>query len=240
MRAQSAIATLEELKAEAAKQEIQVGQPPATTWKANVRGVLVSALGESNHLINQFDGISYSLMAWTVATPDSAFSEAHRRGIAQACAVIDAAVYQLKLTAIDSDKPVDESAYDAELWGHVQQLIELEDWGKVAAQTAIFVESHVRTWAGDPKDRNGNSLVGKALYLKVFADDGAWRLGSQAGEWEGWRYLGMGFAQALGNVDRHRIQKRTDAKRYAIGVLGLGSLLLTQMRYQHEDLIPDD
>ena len=47
----------------------------------------------------------------------------------------------------------------------------------------------------------------------------------------------MGFAQALGNVDRHRIQSREDAQRYAIGVLGLGSLLLTQLRHEHGDLL---
>lgn len=47
----------------------------------------------------------------------------------------------------------------------------------------------------------------------------------------------MGFTQALGNVDRHNIQKRADAKRYAFGVLGVGSLILTQLRHQHgEDL----
>ena len=46
----------------------------------------------------------------------------------------------------------------------------------------------------------------------------------------------MGFAQAIGNVDRHRIQSRSDAKKYAIGVLGLGSLLLTQLRYEHPAL----
>lgn len=49
----------------------------------------------------------------------------------------------------------------------------------------------------------------------------------------------MGFAQALGNVDRHRIQKRDDARRYAIGVLGVGSLLLTQLRYEHSEVIED-
>jgi hypothetical protein len=49
----------------------------------------------------------------------------------------------------------------------------------------------------------------------------------------------MGFAQAMGNVDRHRIQQRQDARRYAIGVFGLGSLLLTQLRYEHSDLIED-
>jgi hypothetical protein len=106
-----------------------------------------------------------------------------------------------------------------------------------AEEVAIFVENHIRTWANSPKDRNGNELVGKNLYLKVFDDSSDYRLGAQAGEREGWRYLGMGFAQALSNVDRHRIQNRDDAKRYALGVLGLGSLLLTQMRFEHEAIL---
>ncbi|MEV0436937.1 TIGR02391 family protein [Nocardia sp. NPDC050413] len=201
--------------------------------------MLVASLGESDDLIRQFDHVRYTLSMWTDQTPASTFHAAHRRGVQNACGIIEAAIYQLRLAESASDEAVvDVHSFDAELWDHVRQLVELGDWGKVAAQTAIFVENHVRTWAGDPKDKNGNSLVGKALYLKVFADDGVWRLGGQSGEWEGWRYLGMGFAQALGNVDRHRIQKRPDARQYAIGVLGLGSLLLTQMRYQHPELVP--
>lgn len=38
---------------------------------------------------------------------------------------------------------------------------------------------------------------------------------------------------AAGNVGRQNIQERSDVKRYALGVLGLGSLLLTQLRYQY-------
>jgi len=49
----------------------------------------------------------------------------------------------------------------------------------------------------------------------------------------------MGLAQAIGNVARHRIEKRPDARAYALGVLGTGSLLLTQIRWEHEDLVID-
>jgi len=74
---------------------------------------------------------------------------------------------------------------------------------------------------------------------RVFSDESDWRLGSRASEREGWRAFATGFALALSNVDRHRIQRREDAQRYAIGVLGLGSLLLTQMRHEHGELIED-
>lgn len=81
--------------------------------------------------------------------------------------------------------------------------------------------------------------MGKNLMAKVFADDSDWWIGALPGEREGWRALAIGFIQALSNVDRHRIQKRDDARRYAMGVLGLGSLLLTQLRHAHGELIED-
>ena len=41
-------------------------------------------------------------------------------------------------------------------------------------------------------------------------------------------------------VEDERIQRRDDAKRYALGVLGLGSLLLTQMRHEHGEILQGD
>lgn len=207
-----------------------------TAWKGKVRGLLASSLGDQDHLIERFDKVSYSPGVWSTSTPDYYFEQARHGGIRTACGVIDAAVYQLELLSGD-DEPVHERSFDPELWAFVKGLVEAEDWAKVAPQTAIFVENHVRTWAGDPKDKNGESLVGKALFLAVLADDSDWRLGARTGEREGWRSLGMGFAQALSNVDRHRIQHREDARRYAVGVLALGSLLLTQLRWEHSELI---
>ena len=67
----------------------------------------------------------------------------------------------------------------------------------------------------------------------VLGERGEFRLGKTDGEKQGWHRLGMGFAMALRNVDTHRIQQRDDAKRYAMGVLGAGSLLLIQLRYEH-------
>lgn len=236
MRRDRAHEELTALKSEAEAGEVMAGGQEFTAWQAKVRAVLVASLGSQDNLIERYDDISYSLGFWSSGTPDSAFDRARQSGIRTACGVIDAAIYQLAMTS-DQEEEIDERSFDPELWNHVSGLIEDEDWAKVASQTAIFVENHVRTWAGDPKDKNGDSLVGKALYLDVFGDSSDWRLGVRAGEREGWRFLGIGFAQALSNVDRHKIQKRPDARRYAIGVLGLGSLLLTQMRHEHSDLM---
>lgn len=239
MRPEKAVEALSELKEEAATDHVIRGGEAFTSWQGKVRGVLVAALGKDDHLIDRFDKVRYALGIWTERTPESAFTDARRGGIRNACGVIDAAVYQLELLTTDDDEPTDVRAYDPDLWAHVRDLVEAEDWGKVASQTAIFVESHIRSWADDPTDKNGESLFGKALYATVLSDASDLGLGARAGEREGWRFLGMGFAQALGNVDRHRIQKRDDARRHAIGVLGLGSLLLTQLRHEHSEVIED-
>ncbi|MEH0110008.1 TIGR02391 family protein [Tersicoccus sp. MR15.9] len=238
MRADKAIGALEALKEEASTRQVMGGGEHWTSWKGKVRGVLVAALGKDDHLVDRFDKVRYSLGMWSTSTPDRYFEQARQSGIRNACGVIDAALYHLRLQVTD-DEPLDLRSFDPELWEHVRHLVEDGDWGKVASQTAIFVEHRIRTWTGEPSGKQGEALVGKGLMAHVFGDSSDWRLGSRAGEREGWRGLGMGFAQALGNVDRHRIQKRDDARRYAIGVLGLGSLLLTQLRHEHGDLIED-
>ena len=235
MRPAVAIEELAKLKAEAEGRGLFHRVGGIESWRPRVRMLFVRSLGEENNLVVKFDKIHYSPMVAYAGMPDSVYADARKGGVSRAVGLIDAALYELQL--MGGDEPVDEHAFDPELWAHVKTEVEDGEWGKVASQTAIFVENHIRTWAGEPKDRNGNNLVGKQLYLEVFADSSAYRLGKQTGEFEGWRFLGMGFAQALSNVDRHRIQKRDDAKRYALGVLGLGSLLLTQMRYEHDDIL---
>ncbi|WP_341728091.1 TIGR02391 family protein [Brooklawnia sp.] len=110
-------------------------------------------------------------------------------------------------------------------------------WGQVASAAAIYVEDKVRRWAGSPTGKDGNKLVGKDLFLKALDANGPLPLGSQANETDGWRMLGSGMIAALGNVDRHNIQTRDDLRRYAMGVVGLASLLLTQIRYQHPEAV---
>jgi hypothetical protein len=238
VRVEKAIESLEELKEQATAPQVMAGGEQLTAWKGKVRGLLVAALGPQDHLIDRFDAVRYHLGVWSTSTPDHYFDSARHGGIRDACGVIDAALFQLRLQ-IDEDESVDVRSYDPELWEHVKQLVADGDWAKVASQTAIFVENAIRTWTGDPQGSNGEPLVGKGLMARVFSDVSDWRLGRRTGEREGWRTIAIGFTQALSNVDRHRIQVRDDARRYAIGVLGVGSLLLTQLRHEHGDLIED-
>jgi hypothetical protein len=230
-----AIQNLRALKQEAEEQGLSLKPSKKfISWKNRTQSVLIRGLGADHHIAKAFADIRYTLSMWSDNTPDSVWDSAFMGGLDKAKGVLDAAIFELELGST-SDDAVDETAFDPDLWAHVQSHVQNEEWQKVASQAAIFVEDCVRQWCGDPKGRNGETLVGKGLFAAVLANDGQYRLGKEAGEWEGWRFLGMGFAQALSNVDRHNIQKRADAKRYAFGVLGLGSLVLTQLRHQHGD-----
>ncbi|MFJ5027714.1 TIGR02391 family protein [Streptomyces sp. NPDC088560] len=237
MQAQRAIEVLTSLKEEADRRGIEL-RPPGefSSWKGRVRSTLIRSLGKDHHLLADFEKVRYSLMMYTTDTPDSSFQRAFLGGLRKASGVIEAAIFELQ-EAGTSDDAVDETAFDPDLWAHVRMHVQNEEWQKVASQTAIFVEDRVRQWCGEPRGNNGQVLVGKGLFAAILANDAQYRLGKEPGEWEGWKALGMGFTQALSNVDRHNIQKRDDAKRYAFGVLGIGSLILTQLRYQHGEIL---
>jgi hypothetical protein len=231
MRTEKATEHLRALRERALEPAIQGDTSESATWKQNVRSIFVGALGSDHHLVKELDEIRYGLSMWSDGTPASAWVRAYRGGIAEAVSLIDAAIFELELSD-DTDLPLDDLSHDPELLLHVKNTIESNDWDKLAAQVAIFVEDKIRRWS-----ESADAAVGKGLYAGALADDAELRLGKTKSEWEGWRMLGMGLAQAVGNVDRHRLQNRADARRYAIGVLGVGSLLLSQLRYEHEEII---
>lgn len=124
---------------------------------------------------------------------------------------------------------------DPGLWNHIESAVSQENWPNVASLTAIYLEDRVRSWMSDPVTAGGDRLVGKDLFVAALGDDGQLVLGGQSSERQGWMMLGMGFAQAVGNVVRHSVHRTAD-RRYAMGVVGLASLLLTEMRLEHPEL----
>jgi hypothetical protein len=62
-------------------------------------------------------------------------------------------------------------------------------------------------------------------------------MGLTDGEKQGWQLFAQGIAQALRNVDAHRIQKRPDPS--AMRLAWSGPALLTQMRYEHGNRFHD-
>jgi hypothetical protein len=104
------------------------------------------------------------------------------------------------------------------------------DWEKVAREAAVFVEDRLRAWAGVPSWVKGSVDVFKAAL-----GPGKFVLGTQSSEEQGWQMLGSGFALPLRNPSGHHVQSRTDAMRYALGVLGTASLVLTEVRHRYGD-----
>ncbi|MEU9821756.1 TIGR02391 family protein [Pseudonocardia alni] len=241
MDSSRAVKELKDLREQAVNNSVVGGGADFTSWKARGKTVLLTALGKESHLVESWDDISYSLSIWTTSTPRSAWVDARRRGLEKAIGIIDAAIYEIELSAdlVSAPVEVDSELFDPELWAYVSALADAGDWGKVPSQVVIFVEDTLRVWAGYPVDTRGEQLFGANLFASVLGDSSELRLGSRSSEHEGWRSIATGLAKAVGNVDRHRIQQRSDAKKYAIGVLGMASLLLTQLRHEHGDLIAE-
>jgi hypothetical protein len=194
-------------------------------WHQRADLTLRRAFNDDHKLVQDLAQIRWSpTMAWgSTQLPRQAFMS----GNARAVALLKGAIYEIE----ELSEPVDfasSASIDPELWAEVGHLVEQEKWVQVASQTEIFVESKVRQWADRPPTE-----VGERLMTAVVGENGEFPLGRTQGEKQGWHRLGMGFAMALRNVDTHRIQQRDDVKRYAMGVLGTGNLLLTQLRYEH-------
>jgi hypothetical protein len=237
MKPERAIRELEALKAEADSPEVQRSTPEHKRWKASVVAVMTAALPPESATLAKFSNVRYSVGIWSGAPGEAERDARFFAGrVRDAVALIDAAIYELGLLAEDD---VDATAFDTELWLHVRHSVDEGRWEQVASAAATFVEDKVRRWSGNPQDDKGNKMFGQPLFAQAFADGGPLRLGSQANEVSGWRNLAIGFTAALGNVDRHNIQERADLRLYALGVLGLASLLLTQIRYEHPDAVAD-
>ncbi|MGN8245775.1 TIGR02391 family protein [Cellulomonas soli] len=196
--------------------------------------VLEQSLGVDASTTREFTDMRWGVGVWTGA-PGEAKRDAvyFRARLYDALGLVDAAIYQLELTTAPA--ALEGANYDPGLWDEVKHSVEEERWQQVASAAVIYLEDKVRRWAGTPLDPNGKKLVGHALLVRALSPDGPLVLGSQPNETEGWRNLGTGLTAAVSNVVRHGIDDRPDGRRYALGVLGLVSLLLTQIRYEHPD-----
>lgn len=237
-----AVAALQALRVEAKEVEFHFTPSDRTAWLRKCEGVFEGVFGFPNKYTEQIVKIKYSPSLWSDSKPQRVFVDAARTGVLRAAGIVEAAIHYLELTLPSADGPGarrsnDEGLqYDPGLWKHVESSVEKEEWSAVAMLVAQYVEHHVREWSGIDLDSNGQPVVGKNLAVQAFSHEGALSLGRVRAEIEGWRNLASGFMMALSNVDRHRIQDREDLKRYALGVLGTGSLILTQIQYQHPDI----
>lgn len=232
MQPDETIQRLRALRDEADSLPPSVSSAEFNSWQPRVRSILTRALGPTHHITERFVNIKWTPSMYTIGD-SQAFRSTFQNTVPRAQGILDAAIAEIDLLA--DDTPVaDESGIDAELWEHVAPEIQDETWGKVASQAVIFTEDRIRKWTGRPVGE-----VGKDLAVAVFGKSGQFQMGRTEGETQGWQLFAQGIAQALRNVDAHRIQDRPDHKRYALGLVGACSLLLTQMRYEHHNRFRD-
>ena len=213
--------------------ELSELRPPAGSqdfldWRQKTIFTLDEIFGSWHDYTQQFKGISFSTKS---DEPDRQV-RAFELGVSRAKALLKGMMYYVDEVAglgkVDSSLRI---SIDPDLWEHVRRLIDQEQWDHAARETTAFVESKIRQWAGLPPSKYGQDLMATVLR----PGGGIFPLGQTPAEQQGWLSFGIGFATGVGNATRHRIQQRDDDERYAMGVLGAGSLLLTQLRYEHGD-----
>ncbi|WP_278249464.1 TIGR02391 family protein [Nocardioides sp. IC4_145] len=143
------------------------------------------------------------------------------------CGYVDAAAV---LASSASPASAAAPGCDPVLWDHVGGLVASGMWDLVPSAVVTFVEDWIRRHAGSPPNKKGGKLYGAGLFAAVLRPGSAHALGEDASEQEGWQLLGQGLAKAIGNSSRHDLRERADAEVFAWGVIGLGSLLIAEMR----------
>jgi hypothetical protein len=194
-------------------------------WKIQASTALADILGEFHPLLGDIDKL------WEYKVPINTLSERflENKNWRQATGILNAAISSYNFMNTKVQDSSIGNAIDSDLLARINHVFQAEDWTAVASLAATFVEDRFRTWAGLDQSFFGVNLMTKVLH----PDTGVFPLGTVASEREGWHQFGRGFVGSCSNVDRHRIQSRDDLQRYAVGVLGAASLLLTQMRFQH-------
>jgi hypothetical protein len=194
-------------------------------WKLHAVTALAEILGESHPFLDSIKS------AWDYEAPDDYGTRYawEKQTWRESVGIMNAAIASYIFMNTKIQESTIANTLDSDLMIRVDHVFRAEDWTAVASLAATFVEDRFRVWAGFDHNFFGVNLMTKVLHPET----GVFPLGIATGECEGWHQLGRGFVGACSNVDRHRIQSRDDLRRYAVGVLGTASLLLTQMRHQH-------
>ena len=140
---------------------------------------------------------------------------------------------QFLLEQFDDTTAEWDSAIDPELWDHVNTLVRSNDWNKVPVVVAAFLENKLRTWANIGPQTKGSTEV----FKQAIGARGYFPLGDtdDSSEVQGWSQLSVGFALAIRNSAAHGEVKERYAKQYAFGVIGLASLIITELKDKYGD-----
>lgn len=209
----------------------------ARRWKGLVLGATSTALGEGHAIVREIRLTSIGHTGEALTARVTGPYTFRLEGDEEIKGLLERAVREVQRAGVSPDVLLvpAEDQFDYELWPHVRGLVELAEWNKLPGVVSTFVEGCVRRWADYDRTQYGAVMFAQAFNPKV---PGPLVLGATPSEREGWRDLAVGMAKGIGGEVRHGVPERADLlKSYAVGCLGLGSLLLTQVRYEHPDRV---
>lgn len=191
--------------------------------KFEAAGIVASRLGSNHYLTTKLNDLPVSQRA-------AMFTQVGDESVTDQFVGLVRAASNL-VGATSAQAAPNPPICDPDLWENIEELVRIEAWAKIPADVATFVEDWYRKRGGVPRLLNGTKLSGSDLYNQVLKDH---PLGDEESERQGWRFLGMGLTQAIGNLHRHNnIEHRPDAEQLAWRVIGLGSLLIGEMKLTH-------
>lgn len=207
------------------------------TWHHRMNKVIREVTGDNSGLEIQFNGLKWGERSPSVARQrlnsfngrSSSLDQASFAAFNNAKRISEEIISTLKweINRRQNDEiSLDNGYIDVELWEYISSLVKSEEWDKVALSTTVFVENKLRTWANISSDVKGSVEI-----FKMSVGKDKFQLGDNSSEQQGWQQLATGFALALRNPNGHKIEEREDVKKYALGVLGIASLLLTEIRH---------
>lgn len=210
--------------------------PQLHLFRDRINDLISDIAGKRSTLAIRFNGIQWKNGSWSPAgmALDSFGRQSPAFITAESAAreILKALKHQLDKEAANNlehgfGSIIDSTVIDPALWDHVAGLCESGEWEKLPIQTSVFLENMLRTWTDVPPTTNSLEVFSKALEY--------FPLGDTPGEANGWNLIARGFALGIRNRSGHRLHDRDDIKRYAFGVLGSASLLLTEIKRRHGD-----
>src|SRR6266511_3845364 len=125
-------------------------------WRQRTELTLRRVFHDDHKLVKDFQQVSFYPMAYPADAAD--YQRNFDSGRDSAVAVLKGAVYEVEELTELADF-ASGASIDPELWEHVEHLVEQEQWDQAASQTAIFVESRIRQWAGRPDSETTTRLM---------------------------------------------------------------------------------
>jgi hypothetical protein len=124
---------------------------------------------------------------------------------------------------------VGPATVDPDLWAYIGRVVGIGDWAHAASGACVFLEEQLRSRAPRPH------LEAPPLVADLFRAGGPLELGDNPGQRDGWASLVRGLLMGPRNRVQHRIDPRApdELRRYAAGIIGTVSLILTELRSRH-------